>query len=56
MDADGQVYFAPEDEIPGDDVERYKKALREEIDANLEKLRVELTTKDLKAQVVTRIS
>lgn len=49
VDASGQTYFEDEDEVSEADAQRYKVALREEIDGRLEALRAGMAARDPKA-------
>jgi hypothetical protein len=46
MDANGQIYFAPEDEIPQEDVERLKEAAALDFEERFERLQQERTVRD----------
>lgn len=48
MDARGQVYFAPEEEIPEEDKKRYTEALKEERIGDLSQALEELVKQQAK--------
>lgn len=51
MDANGQIYFAPEDEIPDEDIERLRLAAKADVEERFERLRQERTVRDPLAHV-----
>lgn len=38
MDKDGNIYRAPEEEIPQEDVDRLRQALRDDLESTVERL------------------
>lgn len=54
MDANGQIYFAPEDEIPRIDIERLRVAVKADLDERLERLLREETVRDQRATEYVR--
>lgn len=46
MDASGQIYFAPEGEIPEEDIARLRDAAKADLESQLERIRREETLHD----------
>jgi len=51
MDRSGQIYFAPEGEIPDEDIERLREAAKADMEDHLERFLREQTLHDPNAQV-----